>query len=61
VRARRAVDCDLEAGQLLLVIPESMRGLLVLAPPALREGRQGGFECHRETVCWGSVALVAVG
>src|SRR5262249_53525370 len=43
-----------------LIIPESMRGPLVLAPPTSREGRQGGFECHSETEYRGSVATVVV-
>src|SRR5215475_14079633 len=39
----------------------SLSRILALAPPTLREGGQRGFECHRETVCRGSVALLAVG
>src|SRR5262249_19141311 len=49
-----------KCARVLLVIPESMRGPLALAPPALREGRQGGFECHRETE-YRSFAAVVVG
>src|SRR5215813_12764773 len=39
----------------------SLSRILALAPPTLREGRQRSFACHRETVCRGSVALLAVG
>src|SRR5262249_6825544 len=42
----------------LLVIPESMREPLAFVPPALRECRQGGFECHRETEYRGFAAVV---